>query len=141
MQSNSLYCLCEETVSVLFEQGAAKRTKNSESIISHLRARQGLRPRPATFLKKGRSKTFMRGCPCGGGCGLAVKVHFIRPKCPKSRESCREIAKNADFSTFSKIKVLKSSLLFAKVVLLYKVRNFAEHLRIFSTFFVFNKIL
>ena len=72
---------------------------------------------------------------------IAVKGSFARPKYPKSRESCLEIAKNADFSTFSKIKVVKYSLLFAKVVLLYKVRNFAEHLRIFPTFFVFNKIL
>ena len=52
-----------------------------------------------------------------------------------------ETAKKAEFRTFSIIKVLKSSLLFAKVVLLYKVRNFAEHLRKISTIFVFNKIL
>ena len=67
----------------------------------------------------------------------AVKGRFMRPKCEKLRDGGRETAKNADFSTFSIIKVLKSSLLFAKVVLLYKVRNFAEHLRTFLTIFRF----
>ncbi len=62
-------------------------------------------------------------------------------KTRKWRESCSESAKNAEFNTFSTIKVVNTSLLFAKVVLLYKVRNFAEHLRNFSTLFVFNKIL
>ncbi|MBE6675580.1 MAG: hypothetical protein E7594_01930 [Ruminococcaceae bacterium] len=115
--------------------------KETPSDLAPAGATWGSAPSPRSLFEKSDAKTFMRGCPRGGGCGSAVKVHFIRPKCPKSRESCREIAKNADFSTFSIIKVLKSSLLFAKVVLLYKVRNFAEHLRIFSTFFVFNKIL
>jgi len=43
-EGNSLDFYVEEILSVLFEQGAAKRTKNSESIISHLRVRQGLCP-------------------------------------------------------------------------------------------------
>ena len=52
--------LCEKIFSVLFEQGAAKRTKNSVWSKSRLRARLGALPQdPATFLKKGRSKTFM----------------------------------------------------------------------------------
>jgi hypothetical protein len=38
-----LEILCEETDSVLFEQGAAKRTKNSAGKVSRLRARRGLR--------------------------------------------------------------------------------------------------
>ncbi len=42
MQSNSLYCLCEKTVSVLFEQRGPKRTKKAEKV-SPLRRRRGLR--------------------------------------------------------------------------------------------------
>ena len=60
-------------------------------------------------------------------------------KTQKWRERCIENAKNAEFSTFSTIKVRKSSLQFAKVVLLYKVRNFAERFAGFFTLFVFNK--
>ena len=52
--------------------------------------------------------------------------HFLSPKPQKRRQRSIESAKNAEFSTFSTIKVRNTSLLFAKVVILYKVRNFAE---------------
>ena len=52
---------------------------------------------------------------------------FLCPKCPKPCERCNENAKRAEFSTFTTIKVRKSSLQFEKVVVLYKVRNFAEY--------------
>jgi hypothetical protein len=67
-------------------------------------------------------------------------AHKRMAKTQKKCNSRRENAKNAEFSTFSTIKVRKSSLQFAKVVLLYKVRNFAERFAGFFTLFVFNKI-
>ena len=54
--------LCEQILSVLFGKIAAKRTKNGVFGVSPLRRRLRALPQdPATFLKKGRSKTFVRG--------------------------------------------------------------------------------
>ena len=60
---NSLVCLCEKIVSVLFEQGAAKRTKNSVKSISRLRARpRAARPwMGGRFLKKATQKLSKEG--------------------------------------------------------------------------------
>ena len=60
---------------------------------------------------------------------------FLSPKLPKHHQRSIESAKNAEFSTFSTIKVRDTSLLFSKVVLLYKVRNFAERFAKNLTFF------
>ena len=43
MQLPFVVVKCEKIVSVLFEQGAAKRTKNSIGKVSPLRRRRGLR--------------------------------------------------------------------------------------------------
>jgi hypothetical protein len=86
-------------------------------------ATRGAAPRPRKLLKK-FDQNFLKG-------GVrVVKIVFF----------AQNLTRNAEFSTFSTIKVRKSSLQFAKVVLLYKVRNFAERFAGFFTLFVFNKI-
>ena len=117
-----------------FEQVAAKKEPKKRRIT-------GRCPEPCDLFEKRSIKNFRKGWSVWWRMRIVAKGSFACSNCLKTSESCLEIAKNADFSTFSKIKVLKSSLLFAKVVLLYKVRNFAEHLRKISTIFVFNKIL
>ena len=58
--------LCEKPVSILFGTAGAKKNifrfaKSNAEKVSRLRARLGALPQvPATFLKKGRSKTFVR---------------------------------------------------------------------------------
>ena len=81
-----------------------------------------------------RFPSFLRRCAKKNGEGLLdvmplhsnTMVHERMAKTRKRRNSRRENAKNAENSTFSTIKVRNTSLLFAKVVILYKVRNFAE---------------
>ena len=51
---------------------AAWQKRNAEKV-SRLRARRGLCPRPATFLKKGRSKTFLL---CGGFVWVKAGANF-----------------------------------------------------------------
>ena len=62
-------------------QKKAWQKRNAESI-SRLRARPRALPlEPATFLKKGRSKTFKTGCPYGvakqQGLSLSRQPHFV----------------------------------------------------------------
>ena len=86
---------------------------------------------PAFF--KRRAKTFNRG-------NRVVAIENAKRKL-KTAFLPQNLSRNAEISTFTIIKVVNTSLLFHKVVILYKVRNFAEHLHNFSQKIVFNKIL
>ena len=58
--------LCEQTVSVLFEQRGPKRTKKAENCFASAEATWGSAPRPRRLLKKA-GENFHPWQPCGGG--------------------------------------------------------------------------
>ena len=98
---------------------AQKEPKMPWNYFAPAGATRGAAPRPRKLLKK-FDQNFLNG-------GVRVmKVVFFAQNLPE----------NAENSTFSTIKVRNTSLQFAKVVLLYKVRNFAERFAEFFTIFV-----
>jgi hypothetical protein len=74
----TLGILCEEALSVLFEQGGPKRTKKAVWRISRLRARRGLRALDLRrLLKKAGENFHEKGCPKGIDFPLKSLTFFV----------------------------------------------------------------